>query len=202
MELSKFSNSFFLALLFHVFVVVSLVQLPASRRVQLPLVLGSNSAKEMVIQALIQKVIRSEKKLVPVKKVMAKPIAQKKHFPKKVVEKSPVLQKRVIPRAKAVSGSALELAAIEKYAVELRRYIDKSKFYPRMAKRLKQSGDLELKITVSKEGMFERIILSKKSRFSLLNNAAKTLVQKLKKFRPLPGNLTAKSFRIPVRYKL
>ena len=88
------------------------------------------------------------------------------------------------------------------YAAELRQFIENNKFYPRVAKRLKQSGKVKLNLKVTKDGIFEDVSLASSSQFPLLNKAAIELVKKLKKFKPLPSTVQKYSFSIPIKYQL
>jgi|FLYM01.1.fsa_nt_gi periplasmic protein TonB len=89
------------------------------------------------------------------------------------------------------------------YIEELRAYLDKNKKYPTAAVRLRHSGVVQLKVMITKEGVFKEILLESPSTFETLNQAAVSLVSNLKKFKPLPAQYAgAAEFIIPIDYRL
>lgn len=189
MEQSKRLNSFFLTLIFHAIILFG---------VKNQIVLDKGFLMEQVesppLKIALQEQLLVQKKIVPLpkaSKVSKKVVQEIKHR-----EVTPNLAQAEMKR------DPFELKEIEQYALELRAFIERHKFYPRMAKRMKQTGDVEVKLVVSQTGFFEKITFSRSSRFPLLNDAAKELIEKLKKFKPLPQSLAQKSFAIPIQYKL
>lgn len=87
------------------------------------------------------------------------------------------------------------------YTQELKNYLEKSKRYPRQAMRLKQSGVVEVQVKIDAGGAFSEIKLSKASTFTLLDQAAVSLLKKIGSFKPLPKSITPNSnFTIPIAY--
>lgn len=89
------------------------------------------------------------------------------------------------------------------YAQELKLYIEKNKFYPRSARRLKQAGLVLLHLQIDSEGHFHHIHILEPCNHETLNQAALDLIKKLGRFKPLPkefANLT--DFTIPIAYQL
>lgn len=72
------------------------------------------------------------------------------------------------------------------YATELRAYLERHRYFPQKALRLKQTGVVTLSITVDKSGQFSQVQIQEPSGFDSINDAALNLVKSLQKFKPLP----------------
>jgi TonB family protein len=91
--------------------------------------------------------------------------------------------------------------AFMSYAQELQIYIEKNQFYPRRAQVMGQQGEVQIRFTITKEGLFSNIEILEKSPFDILNEAAFELMVSLKSFKPLPDEYQGKGeFIIPIRY--
>jgi TonB family protein len=89
------------------------------------------------------------------------------------------------------------------YGQALNLYISQNKYYPRKARRLKQSGVVSVRFRVTPRGEFEHVHLEKACDHSTLNQAALELIKKLGKFRPLPKDLAdGQEFIVPINYKI
>lgn len=160
----------------------------------------NNIVETTIIQAIIKEHTPVLIKPTPKKKKINK-LAKKIPLPtkaKKSVE-SKINSKPTAPNEGKIKKQLLE---IEKYALELRSFIESKKFYPRLAKRLKQAGDVKVKLTVNNDGKFHNISIAKSSPYPILNEAAIKLINQLQKFKPLPLNVDSQNFSIPIKYKL
>lgn len=199
MEQGKCITSFFLTLVFHGIILFGvknhIIVKNASLAPSTENVIKMKLLTEMTIPQ-IKQVIKPKIKPSKIKpKKINKPVA------KKMLSK-PVPVKPIMTATPDKKLPVVNLQEIEKYALELRAFIEKHKFYPRMAKRLKQSGALQLNIVIGENGKFEEVSMAETSPFPILNNAAMKLINKLGKFKPLPARVAKKSFVIPIRYKL
>ena len=90
------------------------------------------------------------------------------------------------------------------YFQELSGLIEKQKRYPPAARRLKQSGAVEVSFYLKKDGTFERLTLTRPSAFQILNEAALDLIRSIGRF-PVPpqgvGN-EGLEIKVPVIYEL
>jgi protein TonB len=193
METSKHFSAFLLTLIFHAILLFGVRNQMLVKDVSLLPAINESIIKMQIMTEFARPVIKPLKKI---KKVVPKKVQAKKNVEKvnKVIPVASPLPKQTRP--------SVDLREIERYALELRAYIEKNKFYPRMAKRLKQSGSLQLNIVINENGQFENVSMAKTTPFPILNKAAIKLVNKLGKFKPLPGSAGKRSFVIPIRYKL
>ncbi len=89
------------------------------------------------------------------------------------------------------------------YVQKLKLYIEKNKYYPRQAVRLRQSGTVTLRLKISKAGVFSSIEVLGSSDFPILDEAALKLIKKIGRFNPLPSNIKQGSyFTVPIAYNL
>jgi len=89
------------------------------------------------------------------------------------------------------------------YAQMLQVFIEKNRFYPRPALRLKQQGTVVVSLTILQDGTFSTISLIEESKHTTLNNAALSFLKDLEKFKPLPDSSKVKQeYIIPIFYKI
>lgn len=104
---------------------------------------------------------------------------------------------------KLIPVEALE--AIEnKYLQKIQELIEKNKNYPKIAKRLNQSGEIYLNFTIYKNGQIANIKITKSSNFRRLNKAAIEIMSEIEKFDPIPDELNKDIWNItvPIVYKI
>lgn len=81
--------------------------------------------------------------------------------------------------------------------------IHQRKNYPKIAKRLKQQGSVQLSFTIKKSGQISNIKIKKTSGYEQLDNNAITTVQSLETLSPLPDRFWPElNINIPIEYKL
>jgi len=89
------------------------------------------------------------------------------------------------------------------YAQELTAYIEKNRFYPKKAWRLKKQGTVVISLTILNNGDFTDISLVETSNHPILDSSALSFLADLKKFKPLPGsNLKKRDYIVPIFYKI
>lgn len=97
------------------------------------------------------------------------------------------------------------LKAIEnKYFQKIQELIEENKKYPKIAKRLNQSGEIYLNFTINKNGQITNIKITKSSNFRRLNKAAVEIMSEIEKFDPIPDELNKDIWNItvPIVYKI
>lgn len=101
-------------------------------------------------------------------------------------------------------GDSLEQQKVHlTYSQALNVYISQNQDYPRRARRLKQTGTVQVRFHVTPSGEFHHIHLEKACPHHLLNEAALTLIKKLRKFRPLPQAFAqGTEFIVPIQYQI
>ena len=146
----------------------------------------------------------------PLKKEVAEP---PKPVPPSAVPDAPPKEppRRTLPQPASrpeVSAQKTDSEKIEKikaaYLISVREKIERNKYYPRSAKKLRQTGKVELKFTILKDGSIKGIEVVSACRYGRLNRAAVKTLERIGKFAPLPdafdtGEVTVK---VPIVYML
>jgi protein TonB len=141
--------------------------------------------------------------------------AQVQSFPKKKIPK-PVIKElknqattsqtftapQVASSTTAPSAASQDLKLV--YLGELRQLIESKKVYPLQAKRLGQTGTVEVTFTLSGDGHIMDAHVTQGSPYERLNQAALATVMEVRHFRPIPPEIGEDSMtvKIPMRYSL
>lgn len=123
--------------------------------------------------------------------------------PRAVEVATPTPLPKKTPQAPQYSAAETKEAKNE-YLAYIRQAIDERKIYPRNAKKLGQSGTVEVTFTVLSDGIITAISLSGSSGFTLLDNAALQILTQLAKVKPIPKELAKSSWEItiPIEYAI
>ncbi|MFM6927116.1 MAG: energy transducer TonB [Bdellovibrio sp.] len=81
-------------------------------------------------------------------------------------------------------------SAKERYLYELHVLIEERKVYPVMSRRLREAGRVLVQFSVEKDGTIKDVTVKEGSSYSRLNDAAHDLIAGVKKYKPLPAELT------------
>lgn len=103
----------------------------------------------------------------------------------------------------SVFGNALaDIRTI--YKAELEALIDRNTFYPMTARRLGQTGTVQVAFTLLADGSITNVKISDSSGNSRLDTAGLEAVKKVKKFKALPSEFKTSSLdmNVPIRFKL
>ncbi len=148
----------------------------------------------IVTQAKItpKKIAKPKPKVVKKKKPMQKKVEKSVIDPPKIEEKEPdtvVVQEEVFDttQVEEVVEEVAEIGISEEeinniknsYLAGLKTQLERTKKYPKMAKRMKQQGTVIVKFRISKLGELQQIGISRESKFSLLNKEASKTVARL-----------------------
>ncbi len=141
--------------------------------------------------------------------------AKVQSLPKKLIVKPLVSQEKTIASTKAsvetavvTSSSPVHSTATQDlkliYLGELRELIESKKIYPLQAKRLGQTGTVEITFTLSADGHIINAQVTQSSPYERLNQAALATVNEVRHFRPIPREIGEDSMtvKIPMRYSL
>jgi protein TonB len=92
----------------------------------------------------------------------------------------------------------------ERYLYELRVLIEGRKTYPVTSKRLRESGRVLVEFTVQNDGTITAVGIKQGTAFERLNEAAKSLIAGIGKYKPLPSEFaqTSAKLEIPIEYSL
>lgn len=90
------------------------------------------------------------------------------------------------------------------YLSELRARLEEVKHYPQQARRLGQTGSVEVAFMVHPDGKIDEARIVRPSPFKRLNESALATVATLKKFRPLPEGFDGNPLTVtlPIRYTI
>lgn len=124
--------------------------------------------------------------------------APKSEQTKKITKKPKT--KKILPKTLSRKGpSAAEL----EYAQELTAYIERNRFYPKRAWRLKKQGTVVISLTILNNGDFAGVRLIEASQHKILDASAVDFLTTLKKFKPLPNtNIAKREYIVPIFYKI
>ncbi|NQZ00910.1 MAG: energy transducer TonB [Bdellovibrionales bacterium] len=180
-------------------VAFEVIELPEPQKPTLPQV-----EEKMLDQS--SEVVVTKKKIIETKPQLRKPKTQKK--PEMASAKSNLKSDQ--PGREGLLGFDLQNVKgnlspeLQRYFTELRMDIERRKKYPKLAKRLRQSGRVILKFEIGKSGKIENVYVDEPSPFKALNDSAKKLLTNLKGEYPLPSAIKAERIevKLPVSYRL
>lgn len=146
---------------------------------------------------------------------LPEPVVEQKVEPKPEVKPEPVVAQKTEPKVEPKAEvkptpppppeftPAQAANAKDAYLGYLFGLINEKKEYPKKAERLGQSGIVKVKMTIEPDGSVTDISLVGSCEFSLLDKAAVTLIESLKKIKELPKEMAQKSLTItvPIEYK-
>ena len=136
-----------------------------------------------------------------------KPVQKKLLKQSKIVKPQPKTvsstPKKSNPSAQKVDNTKIDLIK-SAYLKEIRQLIEFNKYYPRRAKRMHQTGVVEIEFMILKNGKISNITVIKRCSHKILNRAAKKTLEKIGSFKPLPNAFKSDSLtlRVPINYIL
>ncbi len=126
---------------------------------------------------------------------------------KEIKSQTPAKEEMSTPQVAASSSpaptsSTQDLKLV--YLGELRQLIESKKVYPLQAKRLGQTGTVEVTFTLSADGHIMNARVTQSSPYERLNQAALATINEVRHFRPIPPEIGEDSMtvKIPMRYSL
>ncbi|WP_419678304.1 energy transducer TonB [Aliarcobacter lanthieri] len=151
-------------------------------------------------------------KPTPIKKPEKPKKPKKEHIQEKPIEK--VVENVVTPQptqtapveeAPVKNVNPAQVHNLESaYLAKVKAKVEKNKVYPRVAKRLNQTGKVEVNFDVMKKGNVKNVKIVKKSKFDKLDEATLELLIKIATFEPIPDELNREvwNITIPVDYQI
>ena len=181
--------------------------------------------KEIVTEPIIEKIVEK-----PAPKVIEKPKKVEKKIEKqekqieKVVEKTPekVIEKESENIEKMAVAEQNEISTKQEsiiqsnsnnernknleseYLAKVKNKIEKNKVYPKVAKRLNQTGKVIVSFDILKDGKITNIKIIHKSKFEKLDEASIELLTNIGFFEAIPNELnkTVWNIQIPINYQI
>lgn len=215
------SGVYFIAAFFLFFVFADmLITPPAKEEIVTKISLNSVSIVEPqpVVEPIPEPIVEPQpiiEKPKPVKNKPEKPKKEHKKPVEKVVQKEEVTEvvEAVPPPTKTppkeeVSAPTINQNQIDtietKYLAKVRATIEKNKIYPKAAKRLNQTGKVNVNFDILKNGEIRNVKVLGKSSFAKLDEASIELLIKISNFDEIPEELKKSVWNvtIPIDYSI
>lgn len=177
--------------------------------------------KEIVPEPIIEKIVEkpAPKVIEKPKKVEKKIVKQEKKIEKvvqEIVEKPTENIEKVDQLAQNQTQSKQESSIQEnsnnqknqnlesEYLAKVKNKIEKNKVYPKVAKRLNQTGKVIVSFDILKDGKVTNIKIINKSKFEKLDEASIELLTNIGFFESIPNELnkTVWNIQIPINYQI
>jgi len=172
---------------------------PLSTQISIEKFNGNETAKPQEIPKKKQNIIKKQHKL---SKAINKP-QENIHTEQKSISKT---------KSKGADGSTFVAdfsskstkapKELQKFFRSLVSEIHNKKKYPRLSKKLRESGTVHIKFMVNSRGEVKNATLIKSSKYQRLNNSALKVVSKLEIKEPIPNNYDKIVITFPMSYIL
>ncbi|WP_419676010.1 TonB family protein [Aliarcobacter butzleri] len=215
------SGVYFIAAFFLFFVFADmLITPPAKEEIVTKISLNSVSIVEPqpVVEPTPEPIVEPQpviEKPKPVKNKPEKPKKEHKKPVEKIVQKEEVAEVVAAvppppktPPKEEVSAPSINQNQIDtietKYLAKVRATIEKNKIYPKAAKRLNQTGKVNVNFDILKSGEIRNVKVLGKSSFSKLDEASIELLIKISNFDEIPEELKKSVWNvtIPIDYSI
>ena len=181
--------------------------------------------KEIIPEPIIEKIVEkpAPKVIEKPKKVEKKIVKQEKKIEKvvekpapKVVEKeNENIEKMAVAEQNEISTKQESIIQSNsnnernknlesEYLAKVKNKIEKNKVYPKVAKRLNQTGKVIVSFDILKDGKITNIKIIDKSKFEKLDEASIELLTNIEFFEAIPNELnkTVWNIQIPINYQI
>ncbi|MCT7648018.1 TonB family protein [Aliarcobacter butzleri] len=214
------SGVYFIAAFFLFFVFADmLITPPAKEEIVTKISLNSVSIVEPqpVVEPTPEPIVEPQpviEKPKPVKNKPEKPKKEHKKPVEKIVQKEEVTEVAAVPpppktepkeEVSAPTMNQNQIDTIEtKYLAKVRATIEKNKIYPKAAKRLNQTGKVNVNFDILKNGEIRNVKVLGKSSFAKLDEASIELLIKISNFDEIPEELKKSVWNvtIPIDYSI
>ena len=181
--------------------------------------------KEIVTEQIIEKIVEKpapkviekpkkvEKKIVkqekPIEKIVEKPAPKVVEKENENIEKMAVAEQNEISTKQesiiqSNSNNERNKNLESEYLAKVQAKIEKNKVYPKVAKRLNQTGKVIVSFDILKDGKITNIKIIHKSKFEKLDEASIELLTNIGFFEAIPNELnkTVWNIQIPINYQI
>ena len=181
--------------------------------------------KEIVTEPIIEKIVEKpapkviekpkkvEKKIVkqekPIEKIVEKPAPKVVEKENENIEKMAVAEQNEISTKQesiiqSNSNNERNKNLESEYLAKVKNKIEKNKVYPKVAKRLNQTGKVIVSFDILKDGKVTNIKIIDKSKFEKLDEASIELLTNIGFFEAIPNELnkTVWNIQIPINYQI
>ena len=181
--------------------------------------------KEIIPEPIIEKIVEKpapkviekpkkvEKKIVkqekPIEKIVEKPAPKVVEKENENIEKMAVAEQNEISTKQesiiqSNSNNERNKNLESEYLAKVKNKIEKNKVYPKVAKRLNQTGKVIVSFDILKDGKITNIKIIHKSKFEKLDEASIELLRNIGFFEAIPNELnkTVWNIQIPINYQI
>ena len=162
---------------------------------------------------VIEKPKKVEKKIVkqekPIEKIVEKPAPKVVEKENENIEKMAVAEQNEISTKQesiiqSNSNNERNKNLESEYLAKVQAKIEKNKVYPKVAKRLNQTGKVIVSFDILKDGKITNIKIIHKSKFEKLDEASIELLRNIGFFEAIPNELnkTVWNIQIPINYQI
>ena len=162
---------------------------------------------------VIEKPKKVEKKIVkqekPIEKIVEKPAPKVVEKENENIEKMAVAEQNEISTKQesiiqSNSNNERNKNLESEYLAKVKNKIEKNKVYPKVAKRLNQTGKVIVSFDILKDGKITNIKIIHKSKFEKLDEASIELLRNIGFFEAIPNELnkTVWNIQIPINYQI
>ena len=165
----------------------------------------------------VEKIIEKPKnieKIVQKQKIIEKPIKEIKsnqeekvlEETKNIVKENPVVEETItkeIPIEQTLNKAQIQ-SIEDAYLSKVKAKIEKNKVYPKIAKKLNQTGKVLVSFDILKDGKIINIRIIQNSKFEKLDEASVELLTNIGFFEAIPSELnkTVWNIQIPINYQI
>ena len=116
---------------------------------------------------------------------------------KKVTSKKDNSSKKALKENTAILSNTNQVEAYkESFLRELRLLIERHKFYPALAKKLGQYGQVSISFNLSKNGEINNVKILGSSQYPILDEAAIKTINSIGRFKPIPAEMKISSLNL------
>lgn len=160
--------------------------------------------KKIIQKPIVKKTIIKEVKKVKPKSIQ-KPTPIKEEIIKQLPKQTPlknIPKKKVTQTKKAPVAPILDAQKKASFIAGLYEILDENKFYPKMAKRRKLEGVVEVGFTLEKNGNIKDVFLHQSCGHKILDKAALKVVRIIDSYKHIPDDISMTSLylKIPIKY--
>ena len=175
------------------------------------------SIVEQKPKPVVEKIIEKPKnieKIVQKQKIIEKPMKEIKsnqeekvlEETKNIVKENPVVEETItkeIPIEQTLNKAQIQ-SIEDAYLSKVKAKIEKNKVYPKIAKKLNQTGKVLVSFDILKDGKIINIRIIQNSKFEKLDEASVELLTNIGFFEAIPSELnkTVWNIQIPINYQI
>ncbi|MEA2111565.1 MAG: TonB family protein [Campylobacterota bacterium] len=158
---------------------------------------------KIVKPKVIKKIIKKKviKKVIPIK---TEPVVEKLVQKSQVIQATPkpAVVKKEVKREPRPVVPVFDAQMKASFIAGLYEILNEKKYYPKMAKRRKLEGTVQVRFTLCKDGTMKNVFLHKSCGHKILDKAALKVLKSINTYRAIPDavSMTSLDLNIPIKY--